>query len=619
MNYAEDRLDRKVRHSTSEGGSLLEKDLAKAHELIKTSTPYSQFQGHELAGRTMRDAGLSPQATFHFGMAWILSFNIDGKDEDCSGDSELKLTLQEKSVGDYAQMVELAGFPDIAAIILLFHMNGGCIEKYESKISHTVESSDFILENDSTNRFHQNCGCGLDRCGTSCCFIPEEIASSQVFQIQMNSFEYLQSNIRISRNREETTAGDIIESVTKATQKKNPVVVSPKCPDYIPITLRFWSCDIQRPLPPLLQILLLKQLYSAPIGSSFLILATEALRHLAIHLPLSSKIGRKMAQLYKSHWAYYLLIHKIVLGERIKMSRRNLIPYHVPIWDLQKLLDNRKCYDLDNHRFITKENDSLMHYIHKTLSELIKKNNAIEMKYPLPRFPQYQCRNFIYAIGDSHCLSIGWQNLHIEKNGIHKYRTIVPCPTTGLKAWHTRPTTKFFTKYNLDQVLRRLPEACKTIILSAGEIDCREGIGGTQLEGYSDGCNEAVRNTVDEYVNSVLLLSKTHDLQILLLPVAPHAYRSSKNGKSLGRSLRRQRMLLWNETLREKCNQINTMKGDKVFLLDYEEGLREDDVESPVGFVLNKHYNADFTHMNSAFLPLLEKSIEESDCNFDFI
>ena len=98
-----------------------------------------------------------------------------------------------------------------------------------------------------------------------------------------------------------------------------------------------------------------------------------------------------MAQLYKSHWAYYLLIHKIVLGERIKMSRRNLIPYHVPIWQIMNLLDDRKCCDLDNHRFIIEENDSLMHYIHKTLSELIKTNNAIEMKYPLPRFPQYQC------------------------------------------------------------------------------------------------------------------------------------------------------------------------------------------------------------------------------------
>ena len=49
-----------------------------------------------------------------------------------------------------------------------------------------------------------------------------------------------------------------------------------------------------------------------------------------------------------------------------------------------------------------------------------------------------------------------------------------------------------------------------------------------------------------------------------------------------------------------------------VFLLDYEEGLHVKNEKNPVGFVLNKNFNADFTHMNSALLPLLEKSIVES-------
>ena len=55
------------------------------------------------------------------------------------------------------------------------------------------------------------------------------------------------------------------------------------------------------------------------------------------------------------------------------------------------------------------------------------------------------------------------------------------------------------------------------------------------------------------------------------------------------------------------------------FFLDYEEGLRQIDETSPVGFVLKKEYNADCTHMNAAFLPLLEKSILQCGCDLDLI
>lgn len=57
----------------------------------------------------------------------------------------------------------------------------------------------------------------------------------------------------------------------------------------------------------------------------------------------------------------------------------------------------------------------------------------------------------------------------------------------------------------------------------------------------------------------------------------------------------------------------------RVFFLDYEEDLRQIDETSPVGFVLKKEYNADCTHMNAAFLPLLEKSILQCGCDLDLI
>ena len=63
----------------------------------------------------------------------------------------------------------------------------------------------------------------------------------------------------------------------------------------------------------------------------------------------------------------------------------------------------------------------------------------------------------------------------------------------------------------------------------------------------------------------------------------------------------------------------NEDENHRVFLLDYENDLRIEDESSSVGYVLNKFYNSDFTHMNSAFLPHLECALERSGCNIDLI
>ena len=70
MNYAEDRLDRKAR------GTGLWDDFQAA----------LRRNDHVLLGRTLRDVGWIRHAVFHYSLA-------------------------PNSVGDYAQMAELAGFP----------------------------------------------------------------------------------------------------------------------------------------------------------------------------------------------------------------------------------------------------------------------------------------------------------------------------------------------------------------------------------------------------------------------------------------------------------------------------------------------------------------------------
>jgi len=250
----------------------------------------------------------------------------------------------------------------------------------------------------------------------------------------------------------------------------------------------------------------------------------------------------------------------------------------------------------------------------------------------------------IIVVGDSHVLSLAWQTLCIGASKVSRnnddiqnvrkqsptYRTVFPFPATGMKAWHARPSTRFFTHYNLHACLQRLPpSSVRSIILSAGEIDCREGIGGSLLQGYYRNCGDAVEQTVIEFLTSLANIAEKYQLQILVMPVAPHAYRSEKNGKSVGRARRRETMCLWNEILRRELSngrrqtlsQSNNLqsKYDRVFLLDYEEKLQHPDINSPVGYVLHPSYNADYTHVNSAIVPLVEEAILHCGCDLSLL
>lgn len=335
-----------------------------------------------------------------------------------------------------------------------------------------------------------------------------------------------------------------------------------------------------------------------------------------------------MRKHYKSHWAYYILIKAMILGERIKPGRRaKMQHYHVPIWDIVFDLDGRDKVKSAQETTTSKidamercDGDCFASRVHDVIAYL---SSTTTKKHDLPLVEL--CHTIhppLYLLGDSHVLSIGWQTLCIQtEDKRNHFRALIPNPVTGLKAWHTRSETRFFTNTNLRINLKRLPPSTKTIIISAGEIDCREGIGGEHLVGYNQSCNDAVIQTAKTYVQEVRQLSQEFGMQILLMPVAPHAHRSQKNGKSMGRAFRRERMKIWNECLRSEChhNSNTESNGGEVFLLDYEEALREPCPVSPVGYVLNKAYNADYTHMNSAFLPLLEAAIKNCGCDINFL
>ena len=713
MNYAEDRLDRRARYSNENGNDMgsssflspLESDLSQAYCLLRTKDVIAKAEGHELAGRTLRDCGRNREALFHYGQAWIYTHHHSNCVDDTKNSGEEKsneaeddhvgnifqLSAEEKAVGDYAQMAEFNGVPELGILVLLYYVNGGSLVQDEANADSLINDS----SGRPTDRSYENAKQFFDeQFDQEVIFVPVSIRTSKLTDDIISSFEELLQCMKTKKEENEDndvsnqgqrrsykcdnayfSANTILDQIAKQNiakrqAKKNPKMTkaqthsnnytssSESTPSSmkatsIPINklLHFWnsSSATQRVLSPLLQILLLKLLYVNPLGGPFLYLATEALYHLSMTtMPLdssSSDLSKYMAKHYKSHWAYYVLIYKIVFGERIKKHRIQScnIPYHVPLWDIVHGLDERKCVTLSQSlgsekvflkqttRHIDSSITSLFNQLLGTIecpvSGTCKSIKSLSQLITIPHTVRVQMYDPIYALGDSHVLSIGWQTIKISYNDTTQnpsqttqYRTIIPYPVTGLKAWHTRSTTKFFTYSNLRYNLQRLPSQCRTIVISTGEIDCREGIGGTLLQGYYQSCDDGVRNTVQEYIAAIHDVAQEFQIQILLLPVAPHAKRSEKNGKSKGRAMRRERMVLWNDLLRsvleERSNQqsLQTMM-QRVFLLDYEEKLRFKDDSSPVGFVLNPSYNADYTHMNSAFLPHLEASIERSCCD----
>ena len=727
MNYAEDRLDRRARASANADGECkkaegtpsaattstqdqLADDLHRAHDVFASHAHYLQQvlslstsneddngknnlavrqllcqplrelrAAHELAGKTLRDGGQNKQATFHFGLAWIIcqwlekhqtnnnSLKNSSGPEAVVGEAEHEW----RAVGDYAQICELAGFPEVGVLALLFYRAGGTLD-----LGTIIQHSSSPLASEQTTDQQPY----WQACGSSPCFIAFPVQSTIINDV-LGALDALSVNpFEASFPTALDIHGQLALMVRKSKEIEDPVVAmhafleDRQVMSNVPLILQFWgdedattaqqrqtangngnddrwhlsntqqqseSVEMRR-LPPVILLLLLKLLYSSPIAGPFLQLACISLPYLAASFPPANPVGRMLARKYKSHNAYYVFIAKLILGERVKKHRKGI--FHNPVWDVifgldaDKIVQSKKKQDKDKD---TEENahcqKKFSGYCNRILV-LCSSTYDQHQSTPLPSIIQQRTSSHhsthppIFVVGDSHVLSLAWQTLCIktlmsrdsdEQSPI--YRTVFPFPATGMKAWHTRQTTCFFTNYNLHACLQRLPPTSsgRTIILSAGEIDCREGIGGSLLQGYYHRCGDAVERTVVEYLSSLADLAKEYQLQILVMPVASHAYRSEKNGKATGRAKRRETMFLWNEILRRelKTTETNnpTCKYNKVFLLDYEKKLQHPDTNSPVGYVLHPAYNADYTHVNSAIVPLVEEAILGSGCDLALV
>ena len=178
-------------------------------------------------------------------------------------------------------------------------------------------------------------------------------------------------------------------------------------------------------------------------------------------------------------------------------------------------------------------------------------------------------------------------------------------------------------------MLRRIPRHVQTIVVSAGEIDCREGMGGQLLQGYTQKCDEHVKATVAAYVSSlvhIIQLPSNSISQILIAPVAPHIERNK--GRVVGHASRRETIRVWNDELR--CQLQQQHKDTMLYLLDYIDQIQvpikksidigcsttcTTSTTNNVQYALNPIFNADSTHMNAAFAPILQEAIIQCQCD----
>ncbi|GAB5367718.1 hypothetical protein AAMO2058_001255000 [Amorphochlora amoebiformis] len=80
-------------------------------------------------------------------------------------------------------------------------------------------------------------------------------------------------------------------------------------------------------------------------------------------------------------------------------------------------------------------------------------------------------RKVIYFCADSHAMAPAWQTLELK--GVEY--VIKPMVVTGLKCWHLRAESRFYTKVNFENAVENIPDN-SLVIFGFGEIDCREGL-----------------------------------------------------------------------------------------------------------------------------------------------
>ena len=122
----------------------------------------------------------------------------------------------------------------------------------------------------------------------------------------------------------------------------------------------------------------------------------------------------------------------------------------------------------------------------------------------------------LYVCGDSHVLSSAYAV--IRPGG--EPRVLVPRLVTGVKQWHLRSESNFYTKEIFRRSLATVPDGSEVMFL-IGEIDCREGILVAVEKGVYRDVEEGMRTTLNTFKRVVQDLIHKKRLQVSRLSPFP--------------------------------------------------------------------------------------------------
>jgi hypothetical protein len=223
----------------------------------------------------------------------------------------------------------------------------------------------------------------------------------------------------------------------------------------------------------------------------------------------------------------------------------------------------------------------------------------------------------LHVVGDSHTLSYAWRSIRVGKEQC----VLTPCLIPGLKAFHAVAavaeqggvhTAKGERGRLLCKALARIAAADGSgerldIIVSAGEIDTRDGIASAVRKGRYATIEDGAAATAALFVAALRELAP-RNTRIVLLPVPPHARRAKKAGRYRARAKRRECTAYFNAALRGAVGDDDP----KLLFLDAFRDLVD---PATTEAVLDPALRCDGSHTNALVVSILERHLRNSTKN----
>ncbi|XP_066914515.1 uncharacterized protein [Clytia hemisphaerica] len=192
--------------------------------------------------------------------------------------------------------------------------------------------------------------------------------------------------------------------------------------------------------------------------------------------------------------------------------------------------------------------------------------------------------NKLYVIGDSHVLPIAWQTVKIkEKDYMTK-----PILVTGLKIWHLRQESQFYTKKCYDTSIQQMESGTPCLFI-LGEIDCREGVRKVVEKCLYDSVKESIEALVDIYVKTMSSVKKRNKSNVYVHPV-PCVLKETCDI-----------VMQFNSILKERVMKIASLTW-----LDFMDQL----IDERSGY-LKEEYSFDGAHIHPKYISVLQDTFEK--------